>query len=194
MTSPRVRKLLNLLVGLLPPEEIYLEVGSWKGATLISALLDHPSAQAFACDNWSQFQEHGAEPIFFSNLEKYKPRLPNYTILKQDCFTIPANPPFKKPIGIFFYDGDHSYDAQFKAITLFAPFLSRRCVVLIDDWNWDRVRQGTWSGINAIRPIRLDYQELPAIQNGDIENYWNGVGAFYLELPLVGQYKFGPEA
>lgn len=181
-TSPRVRKLLNRLVSRLPAGEMYFEVGCLKGATLVSALLDHRHVSAVACDNWTEYLDQKPEEIFLRNLKNYEARLPRINIIKQDCFKLPQNSPFKQPIGVYFYDGDHSFDSQMKAIMLFAPFLAKRCVVLVDDWNWDHVRNGTWQGIHVVRPRRLEFWELPSAGNCDVNNYWNGIGAFYLEL------------
>ena len=181
-TAPKVRKLLNRLVAKLPAGESYLEIGCFQGASLISALLDYLQARAIACDNWSEQPEHRPEEKFWANLKKYEARIPKVAVYKQDCFTLPERKPFDCPVGVYFYDGNHNFESQLKAITMFTPFLAKRCVVLVDDWNWDRVRDGTWQGIDEIRPNHVSYWELPSKGNGDFENYWNGIGAFYMEL------------
>lgn len=180
-TSPRVRMLLNRLVGALAVDESYFEIGCLKGATLISALLDHPSASAVACDNWSQLPQDDPEQAFWKNLKAYGARLPEIMVRKTDCFKLVEDPPFKSPIGVYFYDGDHSFESQSKAVTVFAPFLAKRSVVIVDDWNWERVRSGTWAGIHAVRPRRVEFWELPARFDRDTENFWNGIGAFHIE-------------
>lgn len=179
-TSAKVRMLLHRLLDHLPADETYLEIGCWQGATLISALLDHPAARAVVCDNWSEFKHVESKKIFFANLAKYESRLPKIKVFEQDCFTLGAKE-LPEPIGVYFYDGNHTFEAQRKAITRFVPFLAKKAIVIIDDWNHAPVKAGTQKGWEEVKPAKLDSYELPANCNGDRENYWNGIGAFYVE-------------
>ncbi|MBT4497522.1 MAG: hypothetical protein HOC74_07365 [Gemmatimonadetes bacterium] len=56
MSSPKVRHFLNNLCEL--PQTRYLEVGCWRGSTLISALYDNHASvnEVIAIDNFSEFQ------------------------------------------------------------------------------------------------------------------------------------------
>jgi protein O-GlcNAc transferase len=180
MTSPKIRMLLNRLVARLPKDEAYFEVGCLRGATLVSALLDHPGVTAYACDNWSQFGSLDAKNHFFKNLRENKARLPKIFVYEEDCFGLPAKRPFQKPIGIFFYDGKHSYEAQVRAVTDFAPFLAESSILLVDDWNFAPAQAGTWNGLSKLRLKNLHFTELRANGGRDVANYWNGVGAFHL--------------
>jgi hypothetical protein len=184
MTSPKVRMLLNRLVGMLPPDEAYLEIGTHRGSTLISALLDNTDKTAYACDDFSGFREAGdPEPDFRANLETYKKRLPPVTFYKMDCFDLSKmERPFEKPIGVYFYDGFHNRDTQYRAITEYARFWARKTIIVIDDWNWDWLQEATWRGLGVVRPKKLWFQELPSRGDADHENFWNGVGAFYVNL------------
>jgi hypothetical protein len=166
----------------LPSDEAYFEVGVLKGGTLISGLLDHKFVTAYANDKWCEYLDENPEQTFRDNLLRYKDRLPDVKVLKGDSFELAKNAPFEKPIGLYFYDGDHSEEAQRRALTDFSKYLAKKCIVLVDDWNWDKVRTGTWKGIDALRPQNVYYVELPSRKNGDLENYHNGIGAFYLEL------------
>lgn len=186
MTSAKTRLLLNRLVGELPSDEAYFEVGIHKGATFVSALLDHRGVAAYGNDNWSEFGGLDSRKIFLDNTERYKDRLPNFKVFETDAFELSETTPFDKPIGVYFYDGHHSMENQKRAITSFAKHLASKCIVLVDDWNLDGVRRGTWDGINAIRPNHVYYTELPKSSG----LWWEGVGAFYLELNPVGS----PEA
>lgn len=179
--------LLNRLVAELPSNESYFEVGCLKGGTLISALLNNLNATAYACDNWSEYLNENPEQIFWNNLKKYKGRMAEPKVIKDSCWNLVTTPPFEKPIGVYFYDGDHTFESQKKALTHFYKFFAERVVVIVDDWNWDAVKTGTWAGIAEIKPKHVFYLELPSRRNGDLENYHNGIGAFYLEF---GENKF----
>lgn len=183
MTSPKVRMFLNRLVGFLPQGEAYLEVGCHRGATAISALLDHPDTAAYICDDFSGFREEGdPEPDFLANWRRYEKRLPKLDLRKKDCFELAKETmPFEKPIGLYFYDGFHNVDTQFRAMTEFVRFWTMKTVIVIDDWNWDWLKASTWKAIAVIRPRKLYFRELPSRRDADSENFWNGVGAFYIE-------------
>lgn len=181
-TSPKMRLMLNRLVQELPRDEIYFEIGSHKGATLISALLDHRTAIAHACDNWSEFKERDARACFFENLRRYQPRLPEIVVHEEDCFKLAEREALRGPIGIYFYDGDHSRESQRRAITAYAPSFASEVIVLVDDWNWEPARAGTAEALAQLKPKESYFVEFKAGHNGDIHNFWNGVGAFHLRL------------
>lgn len=183
-TSSKVKTLLHRLISKLPPDECYLEIGCLCGSTLVSALLDHKDVSAYACDNFSEFEARfDARKNLPANLAAYANRLPKIDFRNMDCFALAKEPaPFAKPVGVYFYDGSHDEQAQAKAITDFERHLSRRSIVLVDDWNRERVRRGTWQGINSIRPFRTTFYELPSRFESDGAEFWNGVGAFFLEL------------
>lgn len=183
MTSPRVKGLLNRCVAALPDNEAYLEIGCWQGASLISALMGNPKATAYACDAFCEFLNENPRVRFTENRQKYAGRIPDFTFFEMNCFELAKRErPFEKPIGAYFYDGHHSEESQMRAITEFGPFLAKSSIVIVDDWNMAEVRTGTWRGIDSLRPKNMWFRELPARHNGDVENFWHGIGAFYLEL------------
>jgi len=183
LTSTRVKLLLNNCLNYLPKNEAYLEIGCYQGATLISTLLNHKNSIAYACDNFSEFIEENPRDIFNQNLLKYSDQIPNITFFDQDSFEL-ANQesPFEYPIGIYFYDGDHSQELQRKAITQFSRFFANEVLIFVDDWNWQQVQDGTWEGISEINYKKIWHKSLPARMNGDRELWWNGIGVFHLEM------------
>src|SRR5262249_9733727 len=106
LTSPGVLQLLNLAVGFLEPGECYAEVGSFQGATLIGALLDHPHARAHAVDNFSEFDPSGR------NLSILNQNLSTFGLERQvslhnqhfEQFFLERQTPLS-PLGVYFYDG-----------------------------------------------------------------------------------------
>ena len=61
MISVYKQYLLHLAYSLLGPDEAYLEVGTWQGKSLISAMLNNPPRITFACDNFSEWR-HSNNP------------------------------------------------------------------------------------------------------------------------------------
>jgi hypothetical protein len=58
MVGAGARNLLNLLVGFEKCR--YMQIGTWKGACLYSALYNNNIEYAFACDNFCQYSAgHG---------------------------------------------------------------------------------------------------------------------------------------
>src|SRR5512137_832282 len=71
MATENKLKLLNLAVASLEQDEVYVEVGCYKGASLVGAALGNTDHRLFACDNFSQFD--GADASLRETLKKYTP-------------------------------------------------------------------------------------------------------------------------
>jgi hypothetical protein len=80
MTTANVMQLLNFAVECMEPDEIYCEVGSYQGSTLIGALLDHSERMAYAVDNFAEFDPAG------ENLEKLIDNLSKFNLQDQVYF------------------------------------------------------------------------------------------------------------
>jgi hypothetical protein len=50
---------------------------------------------------------------------------------------------------VFLFDGPHSEADHRDAIVIVQPSLANRFVLIVDDWNWRRVRLGTMHGLLA---------------------------------------------
>ena len=57
MTSLKKQFLLKIAFAALDAHECYLEIGTYQGKSLISAVGDNPSLPVYACDNFSEFSE-----------------------------------------------------------------------------------------------------------------------------------------
>ncbi len=109
MSSPKVRHFLNNLCSL--PEANYLEIGCWKGSTLVASLFGNQSSisSAVAIDNWSDFG--GPKEEFDSNCQIFLSSYP-CKFYEEDCFQIAPCSLCNNPINIYFYDVDHTSLAQ----------------------------------------------------------------------------------
>jgi hypothetical protein len=181
ITSCRIRALLNFLARHLPPDEAYLEVGIHIGGTLISALDGNRSVRAYACDDWSYtYSSHGnPKDVFLSNLGRHRDRLPNITVIESDAFRMLEGAPFDRPIGAYFYDGGHSEDQQRLAVVKAAPHLARESFMVVDDFGWAPVSNGTWAGILEVGFRGVHFKAfLP--EDADDKRWNNGIGIFHL--------------
>ena len=155
----------------------YLEIGSYKGASLCAAMHGN-KASAVAIENWSQFD--GTREEFMSTAARH---LDTGTlhIIEKDCFKV--DPAGIGLFDIYYYDGDHSADSHARAIRRFYECLNDRAVIIVDDWNWDDVRRGTQAAMAELdipiifkREIFLpeaDVVDMPRHRGRD--TWWNGI-------------------
>jgi hypothetical protein len=83
------------------------------------------------------------------------------------------------PVGVYFYDGDHSYDGTHHGVVAAAPHLARRSVLLMDDWNDPLIRRATFDGLCAAGLEVLWQRELAG--NHETRGWWNGLAVFWLQ-------------
>lgn len=181
MTAPKNRLLLNRLVKALPQDEAYLEIGTHMGATFISALIGNKDKTAYACDDFSGFNHNNPRLHFEANWKKYEAELPPLHFFNENCWDLAKKDrPFAKPIGVYFFDGDHSLESQFRAIAEYARFLAHESIVIIDDWNWTQVREGSWNAIAKLAAKELYFKEILDAESSKPVGFWNGIGIFHI--------------
>lgn len=179
MLSLKKQRLLNLAFSMLPEGEAYLEVGTYMGKSLLSAMIGNPRRPVYAVDNFSQFEENSF-PVLKDNLERYG-LYERVHFCNGDFREVYTPEILRDPIGLYFYDGGHDYESQYLGIKLVEPFLADEALVLVDDWrlapdSGSYAKDGTLQAVaESNRQLKLLY-ELPARYNGDRGMWWNGVG------------------
>jgi len=177
--SLKKQQLLNLAYRLLPPDEAYLEVGTYHGKSLLSALIGSPLRPTYACDNFSEFDVNSLS-ITLENLHTYNlaEAVTFYDCDFREIFT-PRRLPV--PIGVYFYDGAHDEESQYQAIKQAEPFLADEALVIVDDWRLAHdsgscAERGTLRAAGESEHAWQLLYNLPARRNGDLAMWWNGVG------------------
>ena len=128
--------LLNLAASCLGPEESYVEVGVFHGASLIAAMLGNEDKRFVGIDS---FGFRGA------TLEKVEANLARFgltppTILVGDAFElVPGGALGDTAIGVWYYDASHSYEAQLEGLRIAEPLLVPGALLVVDDTDWDDV-------------------------------------------------------
>ena len=184
MSSPRICHFLNRLVACMDPGEHYLEIGSWQGRTLLSAALGNRGRLCIACDKFRIFGRHTgfgyrARRALERNLAQSAGRRAAVHFYDMPSSRFFRRRRFDGSIGVYFYDGDHSYRGTRQSIAAGAQRLSTRAVVLVDDWNVKRVRAGTFHGM---RDAALQILWHRGLEGDHTEaTWWNGLGVFYVE-------------
>jgi len=177
MTSTKGRYLLNHLCSF--PDTVYLEVGSWKGSSLVSALYQNKALRkAYAVEKWVRYADNGFDfgdvrEEFRSNVRSCLDGLP-LTVHERDCFSVNVKE-IPEKITLYFYDGEHREEDQKMAFTYFNDRLASEFIAVVDDWNWECCRKGTFAAFDELGYQVLFEQYLPANHDADTANWWNGM-------------------
>lgn len=185
MSTPRVCRLLNDMVGGMDEAHTYLEIGTWKGLTLCSAIHENKGKRAVACDKfrlWGKWTGWGfqARRALLNNVERYSPEGADVTFHHMDSRKLFAKNLVPKDVEVYFYDGDHTYEGTLHGVVDAAPLLCETSYLLMDDWNDDVIKRATFEGFKQAGLEVTWMRELEG-QNRSQDGWWNGLGVFMLE-------------
>jgi hypothetical protein len=175
MSGLKYRRFINNLVRSLE-DASYMEVGSWTGSTLCSAISGN-RVRAVAIDNWSQFG--GPKEVFLENLRKFKTPEVDLTVIEDDF----RNVNFKSIMKhcIYLFDGPHTSQDQYDGIALAKSALLPCFVLIVDDWNWRAVRDGTLESLTALNmsvlysvEVRTTLDDSHAAIANELSDWHNG--------------------
>jgi hypothetical protein len=168
LSSPKVWHLLNNLAA---QSETYLEIGSFMGSSLLAAIHNN-TVKATAVDNFCMKPK--VRGHFFYNTKGY-----TFDFIEEDCFKL--DPSKLGPFDLYFFDGEHTYSAQYNAITYFLPAMKDEFTYIVDDWNNEPVRNGTF---DAIKDSGLKVEDFVQRKNNlmkDKAGWWCGTACFKLK-------------
>jgi hypothetical protein len=183
MSGKKTRHLYN---NLLNTDNVkYLEIGTWYGSSSISGAYKN-KINSLYIDNWSQF--NGDKQIFVDIIEKYLTKESSGGFLESDCWKVNKNK-IPKNFNIYLYDGGHEEEDHFQALNYYYDNLDDIFIFIVDDWQWGKVRDGTWRGIEEnnlkvrfCHEVFLSHEELVNFPNHTgKDTWWNGVAIFVLE-------------
>ena len=144
MSGRRYRIFINALIAEIP-SPIYLEIGSWAGSTVCAAVARNPDAQAICIDDWSQFG--GPKDAFLSNTKRASGENGGSVSLLESDFRLVDFESLNPKANVFLFDGPHSEQDQADGISLSLPALQNHFVLIVDDFNWINVREGTFRAL-----------------------------------------------
>jgi len=200
MSSLSVRHLLNNLAS--APGTRYLEIGSWRGSTFVSALAKNAEAvdDALAVDAWSHetsdekwlFGKSGDDNLaaFERNVERFVSADLSGRYLRRDFrvlkdVEVSSNESLEKALfNVYLFDGPHEAGDHEDALTLVRHHLARTFVYIVDDWNYPPVQEGTY---RAIAKLGLEVLWAEALggerPNGVMGPWHNGMWIGVLRQP-----------
>lgn len=174
MSGTKTRHFYNNLLNI--EDARYLEIGSWKGSSVCSAMCGN-KATVICIDNWSEFG--GPKSEFLVNFEKFKGEN-NATFIENDCYDVDIS--VLPKVNFYMYDGNHTEESHYKALQHYYNCLDDIFIFIVDDWNWEHVRNGTIKSIQKLnlkvlyeKEIRLTWDNSVTPEPDLSNNWWNGI-------------------
>ena len=164
LTRPNNLALLNLAASLLEPGETYVEIGTFRGTSLIAALLDNEGQDIVAIDDFSLYK--GSREALDANLRRAGVE-GRATIIQGNVFeTVPAGALGARRVGAWYYDAAHDYDSQVQGLRIAEPHLVPGALLIVDDTDWDPVARAIDDYLaeqpRARRILRIDGEDFGA--------------------------------
>lgn len=188
LTSNKIKCFLNNVCDI--DGATYLEIGVFRGSTFCSAIYGN-DIKAIGIDNWSSpflmpsgvsqkmnfyIKDKGTDPKedFLNNAKKFG-KQENLSVYRANYLDFDYSS--LGEVNIVFYDGETKYYDQFTTIKKIIPQMSDNCILIVDDWNWDKN-----AIIDAIQEAGLfiHYQKNIITSGEDSKDYWNGLGIFLI--------------
>ncbi len=143
MTTAREVAVLNLAASLLPADECYVEVGSFKGRSICGVSRGVSDRTFIAIENFAEFGMTGAEARaeLMDNLERHCAGR-DVRLVEGDAFALLGSGRcVDRSVGVNFYDGEHTARSHYLALGIIEPLLADEALVLVDDATWPLVQR-----------------------------------------------------
>lgn len=188
MSGRKYRSFINSLIGSMPSPR-YLEIGCWAGSTACSAIFRN-KLSVVCIDNWSEFG--GPKDAFFANTKTVLGPDVHFKFIEADFRSVDFGS--LGPFNVYMFDGPHTTKDQFDGVLLAQPALEQQFILIVDDWNWPQVREGTTTALNQLGIKPTFVLEIKTTQDDTcppkvrFSKIANGITA--TSLPLVRSPKF----
>jgi predicted O-methyltransferase YrrM len=140
LATPNTLALLNVAATLLGEGESYVEVGSFRGASLASALVGN-GAHGVGVD---RFGFRGATRADLEATLELFDVAERAEIVEGDAFQLLADGALNHTrAGVYYYDAAHDYESQLKGLRLIEPHLASDALLIVDDSDWEDVDRAT---------------------------------------------------
>ncbi len=145
LAQPNNLALLNVAASCLSEGEAYVEVGTYRGTSLIAAMLGN-AGEFVALDNWSMGD--GSREQLDLNLARFG--LTGAAIVEGDAFeTLRSDALEGRTIGVYYYDNGHEYEQQLDGMRLIEAYLASPALVIVDDTDWERVERARPASVSC---------------------------------------------
>jgi predicted O-methyltransferase YrrM len=136
--------LVNLAASLLDPAELYLELGTYMGASLIAAMRGNEGRRFVAVDNFGFGPlEVSGRRLPAASRDALEANLARFGASSAEIVEGEALDVLERgvpgPVGVFYYDAAHDYESQLRSLQLVEPSLADEALLLVDDSDWEQV-------------------------------------------------------
>jgi len=186
-SGAKILSLLKILAEVIVSKETtYLEVGVYRGLSLLSVAGSVPDHEVYGIDNFAFFDKDGRN-LDIINERMNLLNLRNARIINEDFENALENLEkftHDKKTGLYFIDGPHDYRSQLMSLLLIKPWLSEDAIIIVDDCNYNHVRQADRDFLMTNREFKLIFQaytkahpeNLNAGERKEAEaGWWNGI-------------------
>ena len=185
----------------------YLELGVFRGLTLISNAHANPGVPCYGIDNFSLFDDEDDEHKNLSIIQNHLKRLKmkNVAIINSDfddALDSLGTYIGKQKVGVFFVDGPHDYRSQLVPLLKIVPYLADECAIVVDDANYPHVRQATNDFLRANPDFALLAQAYTSKHIANMSakekeqasaSWWDGVNIIVRDGTHAIERKFATE-
>jgi len=173
--------LINFAVRQMPSQQCFLNIGTWYGYSFLAGVIGNPTKICIGVDNFSndivstlnlRLPPSDPEPHFRAWFDQQ--RSPMHAFFKlefRDYFELFHQ---NMPIGLYFYDADHAYSAQYEGLALAHPCLAPGAWILVDDINEEGPYRATLDFLHDHRDQYTLAFEQKTCCNGH-PSFWNGL-------------------
>ena len=175
MSTFAIGYIINKICQSLRKEDIYVNIGVWKGFSLIAGMIN-TDCTVYGVDNFSEF--NGPKEDFFKNFERNKNKNNHFFL---DCdyqIFLKDFEKKKKPINFYYYDAEHSYKNQLENLMIAKEFFIKGTVILVDDINFNEVEIGTKDFLKKYPNQYEVLKEIKTANDNCHPSFWNGVMIF----------------
>jgi len=129
--------LLNLAASCLGPDEIYVEVGVFHGASLVAAMLGNEGRRRFVGIDSFDFRD--------GSLDRVEQNLAHFGVGQSELIVgdvfelVPGGALGEARAGVWYYDALHTYEGQMEGLRIAEPWLAPGALLIVDDTDWEQV-------------------------------------------------------
>lgn len=202
------RKLIGSLQGISSlfgddDSACYVEVGVFRGLTLLSTGSVSPKLSCYGIDNFAFFDPE-KNNLGFVEEQLDENNLTNVKIINEDYEdALEKLNQFigNKKIALYFIDGPHDYRSQLQCIIKALPYFHKNAVIIIDDCNYRHVRLANSDFLKSNNDWKLLYESYTSShpKNMSKEDYeeardgwWNGINIIVKDENDVLERIFPP--
>jgi len=167
-STPKIWGILNTLC---QSAKVYLEVGSWAGATASAAKHKNKHLRAIAIDDLSRQTKNEKT----KHIEKLKESARHYgfELVTEDYKqALPRLTEEGLKVDVYLYDGPHTAKDQYEGLALADPMINKDGTIIVDDANWKVTQDGTALFCEEYG-WKVVFERLTEA-NGS-PDYWNGI-------------------